>query len=87
MSAVARQAWSKALMLYLQTSMVSLPTRYPYQCNVQGALSSSVSTGNLDYTRPKITDMTPVAESPHNKYGSAVFIRKDLKEQYICIHS
>ena len=30
-------------------------------------------------TRPKIAGMSLVAERPHNKYGSAILIRDDLK--------
>ena len=35
--------------------------------------------------RPKIPEMSLVAERPHNKYGSAVFIRDDLKVKGISI--
>ena len=38
-------------------------------------------------TRPKITGMAFVAESPHNKYGSAVFVRKDLKVNSIYLYA
>ena len=30
-------------------------------------------------SRPKIAGMSLVAERPHNKYGSAILIRDDLK--------
>ena len=36
-----------------------------------------------DYTKPNIAGMTLVTESPHNKYRSAVFVRKDLKVNII----
>ena len=35
--------------------------------------------------RPRIPGMSPVAEHPHNKYGSAIFIRDDLKSKGISI--
>ena len=35
--------------------------------------------------RPRILGMSLVAERPHNKYGSAVFIRDDLKVKGISI--
>ena len=38
-----------------------------------------------DKARPKIPGMTLVAERPHNKYGSAVFIRNDLKVKSISV--
>ena len=38
-----------------------------------------------DYISPKITGMTFVAESPHNKYLSTVFIWKDLKVNSISV--
>ena len=38
-----------------------------------------------NHARPKIAGMTLVAESPHNKYGSTVFIRKDLKVNSISV--
>ena len=38
-----------------------------------------------DYTRPKTAGMTLVAESSHNKYGSVVFVRKDLKVNSISV--
>ena len=39
-----------------------------------------------DYTRFKIDGMTLVAVSPHNKYDSAVFVRKDVKVNSIYIY-
>ena len=38
-----------------------------------------------DYTKPKIAGLSLVAECPHNKYGSAVYIRKDLKVNSISV--
>ena len=35
--------------------------------------------------RPRIPGMTLVAEHPHDKYGSAVFIRDDLKVNSISV--
>ena len=35
--------------------------------------------------RPKIPGMTLVAERPHDKYGSAIFIRDDLKVKSISV--
>ena len=42
--------------------------------------------GSSDYAMARIANMTLVAESLHNKYGSAVFIKKDLKVNgiYVC---
>ena len=44
---------------------------------------------SADYARLKIDGMNLVGESPHNKYASAIFIRKDLKvnSNGIVIHS
>ena len=35
--------------------------------------------------RPRIPGMTLVAERPHDKYGSAIFIRDDLKVKSISV--
>ncbi len=37
------------------------------------------------HARPTIAGMTLVAERPHNKYGSAVFIRTDLKVKSVSV--
>ena len=34
-------------------------------------------------SRPKIAGMSLVAERPHNKYGSAILIREDLKVENV----
>ena len=36
-------------------------------------------------SRPKIAGMTLVAERPHNKYGSAILIRDDLKVKSVSV--
>ena len=43
------------------------------------ALPLSMSPRNTPSQRPKIPGMTQVAERPHNKHGSSVFVRDGLK--------
>ena len=38
-----------------------------------------------DQARPKIPGMTLVAERPHNKHGSSVFVRDGLKVNSISV--
>ena len=41
--------------------------------------------GGARKVRPRIPGMTIVAERPHDKYGSAIFIRDDLKVKSISV--
>ena len=38
---------------------------------------------NAQTSRPKIAGMSLVAEHPHNKYGSAILIREDMKVENV----
>ena len=48
-------------------------------------LSPHETHRSSDYTRPNIAIMTIVVESPHNKHGGNVFVRKDLKINIISV--
>ena len=49
------------------------------------ALPLSMSPRNTPSQRPKIPGMTLVAERPHNKHGSSVFVRDGLKVNSISV--
>lgn len=48
------------------------------ECNV---ICVQETHGDQNSIRPKIKNMKLVIERPHNKYGSAIFVRQDLKIQ------
>ena len=53
-------------------------------CKEQNCLCLQETHRGERKVRPKIPGMTLVAERPHDKYGSAIFIRDELKVEYFC---
>ena len=54
-------------------------------CKEQHCLCIKETHRGARKARPRIPGMTVVAKRPHNKYGSAIFIRDDLKVKSISV--
>ena len=54
-------------------------------CKIQHCLCLQETHRSKDQARPKIPGMTLVAERPHNKHGSSVFVRDGLKVNSISV--
>ena len=82
MSAVNSQSLPTALTVIsanIEALAASKASIQSYMCKRERCHCSSRNTQTQNISIPKIAGMSLVAERPHNKYGSVILIREDLK--------
>ena len=84
MSAVTSQSLSTALTVITLKVLQLLKLPYYQRCARDcHCLCLQETHRSTNLPRPKIAGMSPVVERTHNKYGSAILIRNDLKVKMI----